>query len=105
MHLDHRPLEGVEGVQNGDGSVGEAPRIDDDSIRRFTRLLNPVNDPAFVIRLEKAAFKAKLARQPCAILLNVRQRLAAIDFRLAQAQQVEVRAVDDLDASGHCHYP
>jgi hypothetical protein len=30
MHLDHRRLEGVQGVQNGDRGVGEGSGIDDD---------------------------------------------------------------------------
>jgi hypothetical protein len=50
VHLDHRPLKRVEGIEDCDRGVGEGRRIDDDSARRFPSLVDPVDDLVFPVR-------------------------------------------------------
>jgi len=51
MHLDDRPLERLERVQQGDGGERVGGRVDHDGVGRLARRLNPVDELSLVVRL------------------------------------------------------
>jgi hypothetical protein len=53
MHLDHRELGGLQGIENGDRGVRVGAGVDDDALRLVARLLDPGDELAFVVRLAK----------------------------------------------------
>ena len=61
------------------------------------RLLDPVDQFAFVIGLPEHDLEAEALGGRAAKLLDVGQRGAAVFFRLAGAEQIEVRAVEDVE--------
>ena len=105
VHLDHRPLEGVEGVEDGDRGVGEGAGIDGDSNGLLAGLVDPVDDLALPVRLQEAEGEAELGGQRGAVALDVGEGLVAVDLRLALAEEVEVRSVEDIDELGHVAPP
>ncbi len=74
-----------------------APGIDDDPGRGFARSLNQVDQRAFMVRLVADDRQANLTPECRAGRFHIRQRRMPIDFRLAFAQQVQVRAVQKGD--------
>src|SRR3954469_17318913 len=57
--------------------------------------MNPVDQLAFVVGLAKIHGEVERGGAFEACLLDICQRLMAVDFRLAQAEQVEVRSIED----------
>jgi hypothetical protein len=55
--------------------------------------MNPVDDLIFAIALMKLDRKPKLTADTAAVRVDVGQRLAAVDLRLALAEQIEIRTV------------
>lgn len=53
MNFNHRPFKRRQSIQNRHRSMGICCRIDDDPRRRPPRLLNPVNQLALMIGLQK----------------------------------------------------
>ena len=49
MALDHRPLEGVERVEQRDRGMRECGRIDDDASAILARLMDPVDQFVFAV--------------------------------------------------------
>ena len=101
VHLDHRRLEGVERVEDGDGGVREGGRVDDDAAGRFARFVDPVDDLVFAVALMEADVEPVLAGYAPAFRLHVGQGLVAVDCGLALAEQVQVRTVQDVDQAAH----
>src|ERR1700732_3523936 len=95
VHLDHRSLERLDRIDDGDRGEGIGGRIDDDGIGALPRRLDQVDQLAFMVRLVKGKRKSKLGRFALASLLDLRQRRGAVNMRLAHAEQVEVGAVED----------
>src|SRR5690606_29224515 len=62
MNLEHRRVERVQRVENRDGCMGEGGGIDDDAGGRLSRLVDPVDDAVFRVRLVKADLEAELVR-------------------------------------------
>jgi hypothetical protein len=56
-------------------------------------LVQHVDQLAFVVRLEEHQLHLQLLRQLFQLRLHVGERHAAVDVRLAAAEQVQVRAV------------
>ena len=52
MDLDGGKANRSDGIAQRDAGVGQPAGIDDDSAGLFARLLDPVNEGAFVVRLE-----------------------------------------------------
>ncbi len=88
------PLEGVERVEQRDRVCVKAPGFHDDPARSLARLVDPVDQLVFAVGLAEDEIEPKLSGQRPAIALHIGQRLAAIDLRLALAQQVQVRPVE-----------
>src|SRR6185437_7658307 len=63
--------------------------------------LDPVHQLAFAVRLTKNDLDAETSRRRGAELLDVGELRAAVFLRLARAEQVHVRAVEDVNGLAH----
>ena len=105
MNLDHRHLDRLDRVVDCDRGVGIAARVEQHCLgARDIGLMQPVDQRALVVRLpafEAEAEAVGLRLQP---RMDVVQRIMAIDFRLARAEQVEIGAAEDIDGGlvGQC---
>ena len=94
MHLHHRRVDGGDGVAQGHRRVGEAAGIEDDTLDGVAvSLVQPVDERAFMVALEKVERHAGKGRAE--VGFEVGQRVVAVGLRLACAEQVEVRPVED----------
>ena len=73
--------------------MGESAGIDDRPLHQASRLMQPINQFVLGIRLEKRQFNGLAIDLRSQRLLDIRQRLCAVDLWLSRAQQVEIRAV------------
>src|SRR5277367_2056664 len=101
MHLDDRPRERVKRVEDGDRGVGEGGGIDDDAGGALAGGVNEVDDLVFAIALMELDLKPELLADAAAVRLDVGQRLAAVDLRLALAEQIEIGSVQDNNDRAH----
>src|SRR4029078_7833624 len=106
--FDRGHADRLDGVMAGDRRMGEAARIEHDAQGLLgARLLNPIDDHPFMIGLpEFHAIAVGVGGLP-AELLDGRERGAAIDVRLAGAEKIEVRSVENVNrvfsgGFGHC---
>ena len=72
MHLDHRQVGGEERVEHRDRGMGQGAGVQDDPVRRLARLLDPVDELAFVVGLAKLDLQVEIARARDAAALDVR---------------------------------
>jgi hypothetical protein len=80
--------------------VAVAGRVDDDAGHLAARLLDPVDQLALMVGLAKLQPEAQLAGAPSAGFLDIRQAGAAVDLRLAGAEQVQIGSVEDENRRG-----
>ena len=88
--------DGLEGVEDRHARVRVGRRVDDDTVDLSVRLLDFIDDAAFVVGLEDLDLVKAL--RGSGLLADLDQAVvvvAAIDARLANAEHVEVGAVDD----------
>src|SRR5579859_3248426 len=97
VDLDDRQPQGLQTIVEGYRIVRERARVDDDSLRAGALLLQEVDDLALVVALENGDLDVQLLRLLAHHVVEVGQRPRAVYVRLALAQQVEVRPVDDDD--------
>ena len=97
MHLDHRQTGGGERVEHGDRGMGQRAGIQNDAVGRFTRLLDPVDQLAFVIGLAKIDLQVERGRAREAARFDIGQGVMAVDRRLAHPEQVQIGAVEHKD--------
>jgi hypothetical protein len=95
VDLDHRPLERLDRIEDGDRGEGIAGRIDDDGVRGLSCRLDPVDELALVVRLVKGELEPEVRGELLAVLLDLRQRRRSVDLRLPHPQQVQVGTVQD----------
>ena len=95
MHFDDRPCERVERVEDGDRGVGEGGRIDDDARGALAGGVNPIDDLIFAIALMELDLEPELVADAPAIRLDLGERLAAVNLRLALPEQIEIGTVQD----------
>src|SRR5258708_11787072 len=101
VHRDDRRYEGVQRVEDGDRRMGEGGGVDDDAGGALASAVNPVDKLVFAIALMKLNRKPKLAADAAAVRFDVGERFAAIDLRLALAEQIEIWTVQDDDDRIH----
>lgn len=96
VYLDGRDGDGLEGVEDRHARMRVSCRVDDDAVDLAVGLLDLVDDAALVVGLEDLDLVKALrgARLP-ADLDQAVVVVAAVDTRLANAEHVEVGAVDD----------
>src|SRR6185437_3134193 len=81
--------------------VGIGGGVDNDGGGRTSRFLDPGDQLAFVVRLAEVDGQSVRLGFGGAELFDIGKRIGAIGRRFADAQQVEVRSVEDQDALGH----
>jgi hypothetical protein len=57
MHFDHWQADGSNRVAKGYGGMSVASRIENDTMRPFTCLVQGIDQPPFAIRLKSAHFR------------------------------------------------
>ena len=96
VDLDGGDGNGLEGVQDRHARVRVGRRVDDDTVDLAVGLLDLVDDAALVVGLEHLDLvKALCGAGLPADLDQAVVVVAAVDARLANAEHVEVGAVDD----------
>ena len=85
--------------------MGEGGGIDDDAGGALARAVNPVDELVFAIALMKLDRKPEFLADATAVRFDIGQRLAAVDLRLALAEQVEIGAVQDHDDRTQRDFP
>ena len=96
VDLDGRDGDGLEGIEDRDARVRVGRRVDDDAVDLAVGFLDLVDDAALVVGLEDLDLVEDL-RGSC-LLADLDQAVvvvATVDARLANAEHVEVGAVDD----------
>ena len=102
MHFDYRHLDRLDRVVQRHAGVGVSARVEQHGLRTFgIGLVQPVDQVPFVVRLPHVDLEPELARPVLEHARNVVERVRPIDLRLAEAEQIEVRAVEDVDGIGH----
>src|ERR1043166_6143818 len=101
MHFDERDTDGEERVPHRQTRMRERGRVDHGPVGPTLQSLNRLDELAFMIRLDPAAFHAErarpLARQP----LDLGETRAPVDLRFALSQQIQVGAVQHGDVRRH----
>ena len=105
VHLDDRPVEAVQRIEDGDRRMGERRWVYDNPRGALAGPVNPVDDLVFAIALMKLDREAECFAYGPAFCLDVGERLAAIKLRLALAEQIEIGAVQDHDDRTHALPP
>src|SRR5262245_53826676 len=95
VQLDDRAVEHLQGVKDRQRREGECGRIDDDTGSAVDRLMDPADDLGLAVRLPE--FDRVGARRLAAIALDIGQGRLAVDFRLALAQAIEVRTIQNVN--------
>merc|ERR1740138_386866 len=98
-------------VAQRDARVGERARVDDDEPVPVLVILvvavvaapraesvHPVKDRALVVRLEALHVAAQLGPERPRARFDSRERVRPVRLRLARAEQVEVRSIEQQDA-------
>src|SRR5271154_246606 len=85
--------------------MGEGGGIDDDAGGALASAGNPGDDLVFASGLMKFDRKPQFFADAAAVRFDLGQRLAAVDLRLALAEQIEIRAVQDNDDRAHALPP
>src|SRR5581483_9249344 len=97
-HFDERDLHREQRVAQRDAGMRQRGGIDDDELDAFgLGLLDPLDQGAFVVALERVELVPELAGVLAEIALDLPERLGSVEVRLAAAEQVEVGAVQQQD--------
>src|SRR5437016_8424454 len=97
MDFDSRNPNGCDGVPEGYTRVRVRRRVQDNHIESVSRFLNPTDQFAFEIALSELGCCSQLGRPFSHVGLDLRQRLSAINSRLALTEQVQIRPVQTQD--------
>src|SRR4029079_497258 len=97
MHFDewHRDLR--QRIAQRDARVGVRPGVDDHAVDLAAPPVQRVDHFAFAIVLRELHLCSQLGRHRGKRTLDVVQRLAAVQCRLASAEEIQVRAIEDGD--------
>src|SRR3981189_1138980 len=95
VNFKHRPLERLDGIDDGDRGEGVGRRVDDDGVRALPCRLDQVDQLALMVRLVKGKRKPEALRVLLAAFLDLRQCRGSVDVRLPYAQKIEVGTVQD----------
>src|ERR1700730_8239609 len=101
MHLDDRSFEDLERVEHRDGRERVCRWVDYDRIGLLPRRLNEIDQGPLMIRLMKRQMGAGGIRKLLTARLDGGKRGRAVYVRLAHAQKVEIRTVQNHQARRH----
>ena len=97
VDLEHRERHRLDGVVQGDAVLRQPGRVDEGALHGVDALVQLVDEGTFVVRLEALELAAELAGEHLQLGVDLGQRRAAVDVRLAPAKEIEVGAVQDED--------
>src|SRR5262249_21618344 len=92
-----RHRDGRQRVAYREARVRVRAGVDHYAIHLASQAMNGVDDLAFAIVLREADLRADLVADRTQRPLDVRERLASIQRRLARAEEIEIGPVDDRD--------
>ena len=95
MDLDDGHVDELQRVTDCVRVVRPRPRVDDDSVGRVERVVAPLDELAFAVRLPAADVTAEPRGPLVDPRLELRERDPAVHGRVAARQHVEVDAVED----------
>src|SRR5213082_517807 len=101
MDFDDRLARATQGIGERQAVVRERARVDDDCVAGRALFFDPVDQLAFVVRLQAGEHELELTGTLVEQLFQVGKRLGAVDFRLAAAQRPKIWAVENE----HPHIP
>src|SRR5205823_757747 len=101
VDFDDRLARATQGIGERQAVVRERARVDDDRIAGRALFFDPVDQLAFVVRLQAGEHELELTGTLVEQLFQVGKRLGAVDFRLAAAQRPKIWAVENE----HPHIP
>ena len=87
----------VRGVQHRNRGMGQCACIQNDPVGRFARLLDPVDELAFMIGLPELDLQVERGGARGATLLDVAERVMPVYRRVTDPEQVQIGAVQDKD--------
>src|SRR5205814_9283532 len=97
VDLHDRRRQRLQTIVESDRVVGECRRVDDDAGGLGPLAVQVLDDPRLRRGLEEVHLHAARSGALPHLALDVAQGLGAVDVRLADAQAVEIRAVDHQD--------
>src|SRR5665213_729891 len=97
VHLDDRQGGSAQRVENGNGGMCIAAGIDDDTVGRFARLLDPIDELPLVVRLAEVDGEAERGGALEAGFLDIGEGLVAIGLGLPHAEEIEIGPVENED--------
>src|SRR5438093_9296523 len=100
MDFDDRHLASKQHIEQGDRTMAISCRVDDDARHSATRLLDAVDQLAFMVGLLEVNAEPKLLSVLSAGVFDIAQGVGPINGRLARAQQIEIGSVEDEDRRG-----
>src|SRR5580765_4018520 len=98
VHLDRREARAHDRVADRDARMREAARVEDHTVTAAASLVQGVDENALVRALERLDLATELTRKCNEARVHIFQRHAAVDFRLACSERLEVGSVQDEDA-------
>src|SRR5215831_1854555 len=98
MHLDRREARTRDRIADRDARVREAARVEDHTVTAAASLVQRVDENALVRALERLDLATELTGECDEARVHLFQRHAAVDFRLACSERLEVGSVQDEDA-------
>src|SRR5712664_882042 len=101
VNFEHRTVERIQCVQDGDRRMRECGGIDCDAGGSLAGLMNPIDDFIFPIALMELQFQFVFGGDTPTGSFHVGECFMPVDGGLTFAEQIEVRSVDDVDKSFH----
>src|SRR5205814_2078262 len=101
MDFDDRLARAAQRIGKRQAVVRERARVDDDCVAGGALFFDPVDQLAFVVRLQAGEYELELAGALGEQLFQVGERLGAVNLRLATAERPEIWAVENE----HLHFP
>lgn len=99
MDFDDGLFDCQQRIVDGDRGMSIGAGIEDDPIGFGPCLMQPVNDITLMITLVKDKFEVTTARMRKQHRFQLRQGGMAVSFRLAHAQEIEIRTVQNINES------
>lgn len=94
VHFDDRSLHRTDRILQRKRRVGVCARIEHDAVAPETRFMDSVNQLTFHIRLEIPELHRRIPLLQ--LFQKTLERFRPVDRRLPPAQQIEIRAIDNL---------
>jgi hypothetical protein len=102
VNLDAWKGYGPKRVEQRNRGVGVGSGIDENAGKAvLRRIADPIEDSPLVIRLARLDFDVKRPSSSCETCVDLVESVAAVDFRLACTEKVEIGARNAENASGH----